>query len=176
MIRILFTSWYTGLGGGETDLLTLAETLDPERYEPHLLLPAEGQLSERWRAAGWPVHLIPYRGASTFFLPAIWARFPVVRRFADLLIRQRIDLVQSEYHTLPLIAPAARHAGVPLTWTVHGWWFAPKPWQRQFFRSIPSAVARSKAIRDGFLGTPPFVPADSMPVIYSGVNSERFHP
>ena len=176
MIRILFTSWYTGLGGGETDLLALAEALDPERYEPHLLTPSEGKLSERWRAAGWPAQIIPYRGASTYFVPAIWARFPVVRRFADLLIQQRIELVQSEYHTLPLIAPAARQAGVPVTWTVWGWWFAPKPWQRQFFRSIPSAVARSKAIREGFLGTPPFMPADGMPVIYSGVNTERFHP
>ena len=176
MNRILFTSWYTGLGGGETDLLTLAEALDRKRYQPHLLLPAEGQLSLRWREAGFPVHILPYRGASTVFIPAIWKRFPVVRSMTELLRRQQIDLVQGDYHSLPLIAPAARSAGIPLSWTVWGWWFKPKPWQRAFFRQVPVAVARSRAIRDGFLGEPPFMPSTRLPVIYSGVDTERFRP
>ena len=51
MKRILFTSWYSGLGGGETDLLTLVDALDANKYDCHLLLPAEGQLAERWREA-----------------------------------------------------------------------------------------------------------------------------
>ena len=176
MIRVLFTSWYTGLGGGETDLLTLAEALDRSRYEPHLLAPSEGALPARWREAGWPVHILPFRGASTWFIPAIWARFPVVERMTELLRRQNIDLVQSDYHTLPMIAAAARNAGIPATWTVWGWWFKPKPWQRRFFRRFPQAATRSRAIRAGFLGKPPFMPAERMPVIYAGVDSARFRP
>lgn len=175
MKRILFTSWYRGLGGGETDLLTLAAALPPGDYDCQLLLPRDGQLGQRWREAGRRTHIVGYRGASTFFVPALWARFRVVRRFADLLIRERIDLVHADYHTLPLIAPAARLAGVPLCWTVWGWWFRPKPWQRAFFRRLPT-VARSKAIRAGFLGDPPFMPPDQLPVIYSGVDASRFHP
>ncbi len=175
MKRILFASWYSGLGGGETDLLSLVGTLDAGKYESHLLLPAEGRLAERWRTQGRHTHIIPYRGASTYFLPAVWARFPAVRRFAELLARERIDLVHSDYHTLPLIAPAAQSLSIPLMWTVHGWWFAPKPWQRVFFRGL-RAVARSKAIRDGFLGKPPFMDAATLPVVYSGVDTKRFHP
>jgi len=176
MIRILFTSWYTGLGGGETDLLTLVEALDRSRYQPHLLLPADGQLSDRWRDAGLPVHILPYRGASTWFIPGLWKRFPIVRRMTELLRRQKIDLVQSDYHTLPMIKPAARRADVPLSWTVWGWWFKPKPWQQGFFRQIPVAVARSRAIRAGFLGEPPFMPVEQLPVVYSGVDTQRFRP
>lgn len=176
MIRLLFTSWYTGLGGGETDLLTLAGALDGSRYEPHLLAPDAGALPDRWREAGWPVQVLPYRGASTAFIPAIWARFPVVQRMTELLRRQKIDLVQSDYHTLPLIAGAARNAGIPATWTVWGWWFRPKPWQRGFFRQFPVAAARSRAIRAGFLGEPPFMPVERMPVVYAGVDSKRFRP
>ena len=176
MIRILFASWYTGLGGGETDLLTLAEQLDDSRYEPHLLLPAEGQLSKRWRSAGFPLHIQPYRGASTFFIPAIWERFPVVRRMKELLRREQIKLVKSDYHTLPLIAPAAQSLGIPVTWTLHGWWFKPKPWQKAFFRRMPKATAISKAARESFLGEPPFMPGRQMPVIHSGVNTGRFRP
>ena len=175
MKRLLFASWYTGLGGGETDLLSLLETLDAGKYECHLLLPAEGRLSERWRALGGRTHILSYRGASTFFLPKIWARFPVAHRLADLLKRERIDLAHSDYHTLPFFVPAARHADIPLLWTVHGWWFRPKLWQRAFFRGLRT-VARSKAIRDGFLGRPPFMPADAVPVLYSGVDTKRFHP
>ncbi len=173
--RILFCSWYSGLGGGETELLTLARSLDGAEFQAQLLLPRDGPLGEQWRDSGRPAHTLPYRGASTWFLPGVWARFPVVGRLADLLTAQRIDLVQSDYHTLPLIAPAARRLGLPLLWTAHGWWFRPKPWQRAFFRRIP-AVARSKAIRDGFLGSPPFLPADCLPVVYSGVDTARYSP
>ncbi len=175
MKRLLFASWYTGLGGGETDLLSLLETLDASKYECHLLLPAEGRLSERWRGLGGRTHILSYRGASTLFVPKIWAQFPVAHRLADLLTRERIDLAHSDYHTLPFLAPAARRAGIPLMWTVHGWWFRPKPWQQAFFRRLRT-VARSKAIRDGFLGAPPFMSADVVPVLYSGVDTKRFHP
>ena len=175
MKRILFASWYSGLGGGETDLLSLFDALDQSKYECQLLLPADGMLAEHWRARGGRTHVIPYRGATTYFLPALWSRFPIVRRFAQLLSDERIDLAHSDYHTLPLVAPAAQRAGVPVMWTVHGWWFRPKPWQRAFFRSLP-AVARSKAIADGFLGRPPFMPATKLPVVYSGVDTRRFQP
>jgi len=174
--QILFASWYTGLGGGETDLLSLAADLDKTRYLPHLLQPRDGQLAAKWRAAGWPVHLLPYRGATTLFIPALWARLPVVARFAQLIRQQGIALVHSDYHTLPMIAPAARRANVPIMWTVHGWWFHPKWWQRAFLRGMDAAVARSFIIRAGFLGDPPFLPPDDVPVIYSGVDTTRFHP
>lgn len=175
MRRILFASWYTGFGGGETDLFTLARDLDASRFVPELLVPRRGQLSEAWEAAGWAVHVVSYRGATTWFVPFIWARLPAVGRMRRVLDADKFDLIHSDYHTLPLIAPAARAAGVPVMWTVHGWWFRPKLWQRRFFRQIP-AVARSFAIRDGFLGDPPFMSRDALPVIYSGVDTERFHP
>lgn len=176
MKRILFASWYAGLGGGETDLLTLAGSLKASNYECHLLLPADGQLSEIWRGTVGPVHVIPFRGATTFFVPAVWARFPVVKRFARLLRQERIELAHCDYHSLPMIAPAAQLAGAALIFTLWGWWFKPKPWQRQFFRDIPKTVARSAAIRDGYLGQPPFMPIENVPVIYPGVDTDRFHP
>ncbi|MCU0513634.1 MAG: glycosyltransferase family 4 protein [Anaerolineae bacterium] len=172
---ILFASWYTGLGGGETDLVTLAGALAAADFALHLLLPGEGRLAAAWRDLGGTVHVLPFRGATTWFIPALWARLPVVGRMARLLQAQRIALVHSDYHTLPLIAPAARRTQVPLVWTVHGWWFRPKPWQRAFFRPL-RAVARSRSIRDGFLGQPPFMPPEALPVVYSGVDTARFTP
>jgi glycosyltransferase involved in cell wall biosynthesis len=173
--NLLFTSWYTGLGGGETDLLSLAQSLNRADWTSHLMLPSEGSLAEKWRELGLPVHILPYRGASTYFIPAIWQRFPIVGRIAELIQREKIDLIASEYHTLPFAHTAAKKTGIPVHWTVHGWWFRPKFWQRNFFRKIP-IVARSYSIRDGFLGEPPFMPIEKLPVIYSGVDTERFSP
>lgn len=173
---ILFTSWYVGLGGGETDLIALADALDRDRYTPHLILPYEGQLSEAWHERGLPVHITPFRGASTYFIPAIWARFPVVRRIKSLLAEHDIRAIHSDYHTLPYTVPASRTLGIPLIWTCWGWWFKPKPWQKGFFRRLDAIVARSRAIRDGFLGEPPFMNPAHIPLIYSGVDTMRFRP
>lgn len=173
--NILFTSWYTGLGGGETDLLSLATHLDPQHYTPHLLVPQAGTLARRWREQGWQVHIVPYRGASTYFVPAIWSQFPIVNRIADILRDQEIALVHTAYHTLPFARAAAQRVGIPSMWTVYGWWFRPHIWQRAFFRQVP-VVARTRSVRDGFLGEPPFMPPERAPIIYLGVDTDHFHP
>ena len=77
-INLLFITTYVGLGGGETSLLTLVEALvkrDP-RYQPHLLLPHDGQLGERWRANGWTVHITHWRGAIDFLRPGDLGALP----------------------------------------------------------------------------------------------------
>lgn len=172
-MNILFVSWYVGLGGGETDLLTLAQHLDRERYQLHLLLPYAGQLSEAWPG---PTHILHWRGASVYFVPAIWGRFPVGKRIEALLREQKIDLIHCDYHTLPMVLPAARKLNLPVIWTCWGWWFRPKFWQRHFFRSVDRIFARSQAIKSGFLGDPPFMPPDEIKIVYSGVDTARFHP
>lgn len=173
-IPILFSSWYHGLGGGETDLLALADAL-PTQYRPHLLLPQRGQLGEAWQARGLPLHILPFRGASTYFIPALWMRFPIVRHLTALLQRENIQLIHSDYHSLPFAYAAAHALNLPLMWTIHGWWFKPHPWQKAFFRPIP-AVARTLSVRQGFLGQPPFMPPEDIPIIYSGVDMRQFNP
>ena len=174
--NLLFSTTYVGLGGGETSLLTLVEHLDPARFVPHLLIPHEGQLADRWRAHGWPVYIIPFRGASVYFIPALYALFPIRRRIEQLIRASDIHAVHSDYHTLPFVLPAARAAHVPLVWTCWGWWFHPKAWQRRFFAQPDHTFAASWAIKEGFLGTPPFLPPERIDVLPPGVDTERFRP
>lgn len=176
MINLLFVTTYVGLGGGETSLLTLVEHLDRTRFQPHLLVPHDGQLAERWRGNGWQVHITPWRGATTYFIPAVWARFPIVGRMARLMREQNIAAVHSDYHSLPFVVPAAERNRIPALWTCWGWWFHPKFWQRGFFQHPSAAFAASWAIRDGFLGSPPFMPPERMPVLPPGVDTGRFRP
>ncbi len=175
MRNILFSTHYTGLGGGETDLLTLATALSSEQYCCHVLLPREGQLADKWRKQGGIVHIIPFRGVTTYFMPQVWTRFPIVGKIVKLLREQKIDIVHADYHSLPFMWAAAQQTHTRLLWTVHGWWFHPRRWQREFFKQIP-VVARSYSIRDGFVGNPPFMPPNDIPVIYSGVDTNRFAP
>ncbi len=174
MTNILFISSYTGLGGGETATLTLADHLSG--YTPHLFVPAEGTFASAWRERGWSVHVHPYRGATVYFVPPVWARLPISRTIARVIADCGIDVVHSDYHSLPMALPAAQRAGVPCVWTCMGWWFKPKPWQRGFFRQADATFAHSQAIRDGFLGQPPFMPPDGVQVLYPGVDTFRFNP
>ena len=176
MKNLLFASSYTNLGGGETALLTLAQHLDPARFLPHLLVPREGQLSARWQEQGWPVHVTPWRGATVYFIPGLWARLPASRRMERILREHHIDAAHSDYHTLPMLLPAAERAGIPALWTCMGWWFRPRPWQRSFFQRSAATFAHSEAIRRGFLGDPPFMPPEQIEVLYPGVDTTRFHP
>ena len=174
--NLLFVSSYRDLGGGETALLTLAQQLDKSRWRPHLLVAGAGQLSAAWESAGWPVHFTPWRNASVYFVPALWARLQASRRMERLLRSGDFAAVHGDYHSLPCLLPAARRAGIPLLWTCSGWWFRPRPWQYAFFRQPAATFASSRAIRDGFLGRPPFMSPESIELLPLGVDGERFRP
>ena len=175
-INILFVSSYIDLGGGETALLNLVDNLDSTRYVPHLLVRAEGQLAAAWRKRGWPVYVTPWRGVSTYFIPLLWAQLPISRFIGKLIREKHIDIIHSDYHTLPMALPACERAGIPVLWWCWGWWFKPKGWQRAFFRRPAATIALSKAIKEGFLGEPPFMPSEKVELIYSGVDTTRFQP
>lgn len=176
MRNLLFVSSYRDLGGGETALLSLAQQLDRSRWRPQLLVAGAGQLSAAWEEEGWPVHFTPWRNASVYFVPALWARLPASRRMERLLRSGDFAAVHGDYHSLPCLLPAARRAGIPLLWTCAGWWFRPRPWQYGFFRQPAATFASSRAIRDGFLGQPPFMPPENIELLHLGVDGERFRP
>ena len=173
---LLFASSYKDLGGGETTLLALAQQLDSAHWRPHLLVPGAGQFSAAWQAHGWPVHIAPWRGASVFFLPSLWARLPGSRRMERVLRSANFVAVHCEYHSLPLLLPAAERAGVPVLWTCSGWWFRPRAWQRKFFRLPAATFTETRMERDGYLGQPPFMPPQNVEILNPGVDCERFRP
>ncbi len=172
--RLLFVSSYTELGGGETATLALAQHLTA--FEPLLLVPREGAFAQRWRTHGFHAETWAWRGVSTWFVPNLWERLPLHQHVLDLIRAQRIECIHSDYHSLPMVARAARLAGIPVFWTCMGWWFKPRAWQRDFFRSFALTFAHSHAIKEGFLGNPPFMPPERVQVLYPGVDATRFHP
>jgi glycosyltransferase involved in cell wall biosynthesis len=175
--NLLFISAYTGLGGGESVQLNLMGALDPDCYTLHLVCPREGQLPEAARRVGVTTHIIPYRGITTWFIPAIWKRFPISRKIGDLICELNIEAVHSDYHSLPFaVAAGQRAGGIPVIWNAMGWWFPVKPWQRRFFRDqITQIIAITQAVRDRWSGVPPLMPPDRIKVLVPGVDPDYFH-
>ena len=176
-IRSVFFNSYTGLGGGETSLLALLGALDPRAHRPALVTPRDGPFPDSVRALGFDTRIVPYRGASLWFVPALWARLPAVGRMVTALRELGPRIVFSDFHSLAFALPACRALGLPLVFLCWGWWFRPRPWQRAFFRKGPTTIlALSEAIKSGFLGTPPFMPPDRIRVLHPGVDISRFRP
>ncbi|MBN1202230.1 MAG: glycosyltransferase family 4 protein [Anaerolineae bacterium] len=176
--NLLFISAYTGLGGGESVQLNLMGALDPGRYTLHLVCPREGQLPDAARQRGVTVHLLPYRGVTTWFVPAIWQRFPISRRIAALMRDLNIHAVHSDYHSLPFAVAAGRQAGgVPVIWNAMGWWFPVHSWQRVFFREgITQIIAITQAVRNRWLGDPPLLLPERIKVLVPGVDPDYYRP
>jgi len=175
--NLLFVSAYTGLGGGESVQLNLMGALNPDRYALHLVCPREGQLPNGARKHGVTVHILPYRGITTWFVPALWMRFPIGRQLAELVRQLDIHAIHTDYHSLPFAVAAARVNRVPVIWNALGWWFPTRVWQRRFFREqITQIIAVTRAVRDRWLGNSPLMPPDRVRVMVPGVDPDFFHP
>jgi glycosyltransferase involved in cell wall biosynthesis len=176
-LKVAFVSSYTGLGGGETSLLSLLGAFERARVEPILLCPREGQLPEAARRLGVAVQIVPWRPANAFFLPR-----PAARTSGAAALRAKFEetgavVVHSDFHTLPLAVGAQAGRGGRVVFTCWGWWFHPRFWQRSFYlRESLRIVAASHAIRRGFLGDPPFMAPQRIKVVHPGVDSARYRP
>ncbi len=177
MHNILFITTYTGIGGGETLQLALMGALDRERYRLHLVTPRPGKFPEAAVALGVEVAAIPYRGASTLFVPRLWEHLPITRSLESYLRAHDIHAIMSDYHTLPFIVPAAERLRIPVLWNIMGWWFPIRRWQRGFFEQrIAERVAITAAVREKLLGSPPKLDPASIDVQIPGIDVQHFAP
>jgi glycosyltransferase involved in cell wall biosynthesis len=176
--NLLFISAYSGLGGGESVQLNLMRALDRERFALHLLTPRDGVWPAEARAAGAMTHTIPYRGVTTWFVPAVYRRFPIARKMTGLVRRLAVDAIHSDYHSLPFAVQAGQAAGVPVIWNAMGWWFPARPWQRRFFRQeVTQIVAITQAVRDRWLAASgDFMARERVPVLVPGVDPDHYQP
>lgn len=178
---ILFLTSYTGIGGGETLQLNLMRSMEqgqePGRFRLHLLTPRLGPFPQAAASLGIATHVIPYRGTTTYFVPWLWARLPIVGKLRTFLYEQSIRAILSDYHSLPFIVPAAESLGIPVIWNAMGWWFPIYRWQQAFFQhQIQRIIAITGAVKDKLLGNPPVIPPDCIDVLIPGVDPSVHHP
>ena len=124
-MRILYVHNSADIYGASRSLLRLLRTLDRARFEPVVLIPAEGPLAVRLRALPVRVLIFPRLSVITrevlhsWRLPFFLLNIPTsVLALWRILRRERIDLVHTNTGVILSSGPAARLAGVPHFWHI----------------------------------------------------------
>jgi glycosyltransferase involved in cell wall biosynthesis len=112
--RVLFVDFYSFVGGGQQNLLSVFRAMDRRRYTPLLALPREGAFADAARALKVPV-FITSMGKARWRQP--WQAWPAMRRLRKLMQAQAVDLVHANcYPANKLAGPAAKPLGIPVLW------------------------------------------------------------
>ncbi|MEO7318209.1 MAG: glycosyltransferase, partial [Chthoniobacteraceae bacterium] len=149
-MRILYIHNSADIYGASRSLVRLLRALDRTRFEPLVMLPAEGPLAKLVRENG--VRVIVYPALSvidravfkSWRLPFFLLNLPrSVLGLRAILKRERIDLVHTNTGVILSPGPAARLAGVPHVWHIRDWfqefagfWRFYEKWMRAFSTRI----------------------------------------
>jgi glycosyltransferase involved in cell wall biosynthesis len=183
--RVLIVAHSANEGGAEHCLDTVLRHLDRSRFEAIVVFACDGPMADSARRLGYDVRIMPLswwlfvepnRWYFKNLLGGAWSR---VRRLAQLVRDEHIDLVYSNTAVVFEGAAAARRAGVPHVWHIHEVLdrrgglrpLAPLAWIQRFVRRHSQRVIfESRAARDVFERTAPLPQATVVP------NSLRFSP
>lgn len=175
---ILYFSYLVGLGGGEVSLVTLTESLNRQRFMPHVICPAWGPLPDRLCTRQVPVHVIPYRRPRRRLgvVPSI--SVTAVARLYRFTRRQETALIHvNDFESLVYAGPAARLLGIPVVWTCWGWWNAGGRVRGLFIHLFADRViAVSQAVQDRLLAASPKLSGTFAMPILPGIDLDTFRP
>lgn len=177
--RILYIHHVPLIGGAEVGLFDLVRLLDTRRFEPAVVLPSRGPLSQRFEDLGVPVEIVPLLRFKRSRNPLTLLRYAFsllfcVPRLARCIRRQRADIVHSNASTAHIYGGwAAWRAGVPCVWHCRDLVRLGRLGKALYQRAdriiaISSAVAASLGpCRSG---------PDKVTVILNGVDTVKFRP
>jgi glycosyltransferase involved in cell wall biosynthesis len=120
--RILFVNHVSRISGAERSLLDMLQHIDRSRFEPIVVLPTGGELTESLRQCGVRCLPLPLRRICKTTNPwrlavSLLNVVKVTVQLTRLIRRERIALVHANSNTAQIYAgPAARLSGVPCIW------------------------------------------------------------
>jgi glycosyltransferase involved in cell wall biosynthesis len=163
--HILYTTSFSHMaGGGQWSLYYLIKHLNKDIFQPVVICPYKGELSEKMEAIG--AEVIPLKMGRIRHLNVF-----VIRKLASIMKKQKILLVHTDSPTETFYAGiAARIMGIPLIWHIrvseHRWFLD---------RFLPFLSTRlilvAAALRPRFRR---FENTEKMVVVYNGIDIEEF--
>ncbi|WP_421943933.1 glycosyltransferase family 4 protein [Pedobacter sp.] len=115
--RILHAIRQGKVGGGETHVLDLVNTLDKEKYDSIILSFTNGPMVDKLRADGFTTFVIETEKPFNFM---VW------NQVKELIFQQKIDLIHAHgTRANSNTFFASKQLKLPLIYTVHGWSFHP---------------------------------------------------
>lgn len=125
-MNILFLDQFPSIGGGQRSLLELLPLVKDRRWTARVAVPSDGALSERARAGGFEVELVPCgsytpgRKTLADFGHYLREARPMTKAIAALAAAHRIDLLYvNGPRLLPAAAWVARAESIPLLFHCH---------------------------------------------------------
>jgi glycosyltransferase involved in cell wall biosynthesis len=177
-MRIGYMVHNAGLGGGELLLACHLAHADRRNFEPFVVCPAEGALSQHLRHLGVRVAFHPVNRDIRF--PRFSAPSPhTALRLAAEFRRERVDLIHSyTFETRNYASAAALLAGLPLVHTCQDTWFA-TGFGRLQWAAMNYVAARVVATSEAALGSLRVgerLDPRRVALIQAGVDLARFAP
>lgn len=185
--RILIVSSRADAGaGGETYLLSVLRHLDRQRFDPVVLLPAEGDLMPRLRDMNIRFEIA---GNQYNWLqpPEPWIRLlnglqPVVDKLCGIIERHQIDIVHTNTNYRLEGALAARLSGTRHLYLAHIEFQPEMPifqrfplTQASFARLMGDLSAQTIAVSRSVADTlQPMIPSSRVKVVHNGIELEDF--
>ena len=116
MTRILYLNHVSVVSGAELSLLQLMRGLDPQRYQPLVVLPSEGRYSEMLRQHQIPYQILPL---DTVRKSAPLKQLKNAIKLRRLLKTEHIGLIHANsFHAIKLVWPLCRLTRTPLVGSI----------------------------------------------------------
>ena len=174
-LRILHTIRQGQIGGGESHVLSVVQTMDRSQFEPIVLSFTDGPMVDQLVRMGVRVHVI---SSNRPFDLGTW---PAVGRLLD---EERIDVIHAHgTRGLSNTLWAARRRSIPVIYTVHGWSFHAGQSsalhllrltaERFLIANAHQTICVSEANRNEGKRHIPNLNAE---VVFNGINLKRFDP
>jgi glycosyltransferase involved in cell wall biosynthesis len=192
-VKLLYLTTSGELGGAETSLLAMLESLreaEPD-WELSVLTPAEGGLVDRLRECRIRARVLPFPAAlaRTGERASGGAQGPLERgaaaaqsalyasRLSAALRAERAEILHAHGFKMHVLTALARPAGTAVVWHVHGY-LTGRPWTARALAAVSSRasaiVANSRSVAadvERVLGT-----RLPLQTIYNAVDLSRFSP
>jgi len=176
-VKILFVHPVNCLGGAEFSLLGLASGLNPEKFDPLVVIPPDGPLTAEFRAKDIPVKHLPFRrlkrSANPFSLLAAWfACRSGAESLRQLIEEEKAELVHANNAVAALYAGiAVKGSGVPMIWHERDLRNRGRI-GRYIAKNADKIIAISTAVADNLRHT--INHAEKIVTLPNGINSEKF--
>ena len=184
MKKILYLHTTSEIGGSDISLVRLVERLDRRLFTPLVVLPSDGPLVQRLRAAGATVVIMPTLWKLTsrrgrLYLVAFALHFPIaVWSLVRFIRREHVAIVHTNTIHNFYGGAAAKWAGVP-----HVWHIREIVWQYAALRRLELWLVRHWSTRivvtsdaiAAMFDAPPGRPAQLVKVP-NGIEADRFSP
>jgi len=170
--RILYLLLYgSRVGGGEIQYEYLIQGLDRDCFQPIVVCPKAGDLTEAFMASGVQTHIL--RLPRWLQIQSFSFRSLAAKKLVQLARQYQVNLIHSEHRMVPYLKAVSRSLEIPSVFHVRSR-IRPKHFQRLYLNSASAAIVIGDRYQDSLVkeGFDP----DQIHLIFDATDTDKFIP